>query len=244
MPASNPTIDRQSAAFVAPSESTRVLKTLVSNLPGMVYRCRNDPSWTMEIVSDGCVTLTGHHASALLLNTGVSYADLINPDDRQAVWLDVQAAVAERRAFQVSYRITTANGVEKWVWEQGRGVFDSSGELLALEGFISDISARRRAEERLRERELMLDTIFEASPNALLLTDGNGIVKLANGVARRLFALDAQVDQPRSRTSFARARPRCAIRSFSNETAWWGTPRIRPITSLTKRCVSSRPITR
>jgi diguanylate cyclase (GGDEF)-like protein/PAS domain S-box-containing protein len=40
--------------------------------------------------------------------------------------------------------------VEKWVMERGRGVFTDQGELLALEGFISDITQQKYTEQTLR----------------------------------------------------------------------------------------------
>ena len=108
--------DRKQAE-TALRESERRLTTLMSNLPGMAYRCGNDPKWSMEFVSDGCSRLTGYPASELLENQGVAYGDLILPDDRQAVWDEVQQALAERRRFQLEYRICTAQGEERSVPE-------------------------------------------------------------------------------------------------------------------------------
>ena len=132
-------------------ESERRLNTLMANLPGMAYRCRNDPQWTMQFVSDGCAQLTGYQASELTNNRIVAYGNIIHPDDRRAVWEQVQQALTERRRFQLEYRIRTARGDEKWVWEQGVGVFSAAGELQLLEGFITDITARRNAEAALRQ---------------------------------------------------------------------------------------------
>ncbi|MFA5189905.1 MAG: PAS domain S-box protein [Verrucomicrobiia bacterium] len=134
-------------------ESRRALFTLMSNLPGMAYRCRNDRDWTMEFVSQGALALTGYTADELMESARISYAQVIHPDDRDAVWNAVQAALQARQPFQIVYRIITATGVENWVWEKGQGVFSEQGELLALEGFIADITERKRAEEALATSE-------------------------------------------------------------------------------------------
>ncbi len=78
-------ITEQKRVQAALQESERRLSTLMNNLPGMAYRCRNDPSWTMEIVSGGAFRLTGYHPHELIGNAGKPFAKIIHPDDRKMV---------------------------------------------------------------------------------------------------------------------------------------------------------------
>jgi len=137
----------QRQAEAALRESQRELATLMGNLPGMAYRCRNDRDWTVHFVSEGCMELTGYKQIELIENRKVSYGSIIHTDDREKVWQEVQQALEAKQAFQMEYRILTADGKEKWVWEKGIGIFNEHGELQYLEGFITDITGRKTAEE-------------------------------------------------------------------------------------------------
>jgi len=146
----------------------RTLETLINNLPGLVYRCRNNRQWTMEYMSGGCEVLTGYPPEALINSERLTYADLIVREDQEQVWQSVQASVRENRPFELMYRIRTARGEEKWVLERGRGNFSTSGELLGVEGFITDITRERREELRLRSDSL-LDPVTHLPTTALFL---------------------------------------------------------------------------
>ncbi len=168
-------------------ESYRTLTTLMTNLPGMVYRCRNDKDWTMEVASEGCLALTGYTADDFVSRRAIAYGQLIHPEDQEPVWNSVQAALKESRSFQLVYRITTAKGEQKWVWEQGRGVFSSRGELLALEGFVTDITERRRAEEALRESETRLHSMVNTALNVIIVLDPDHRILEFNPEAERVY---------------------------------------------------------
>ncbi|NES20717.1 MAG: PAS domain S-box protein [Symploca sp. SIO3E6] len=154
-------------------ESQRTLSTLMSNLPGMAYRGANDENWTMQFVSEGCTELTGYSATDLIDNRLVSYEQLIHPEDKEFVRQDIEAAIAQRKPFQLVYRITTFTGKVKWVWEQGEGVFSPKEQLLAIEGFITDITERRQALEALAEKEQYLRLILDNIPQQVFWKDRN-----------------------------------------------------------------------
>jgi two-component system, cell cycle sensor histidine kinase and response regulator CckA len=152
-------------------ENQRVISTLMSNLPGMAYRCLNDERWTIEFASDGCLELTGYAPAELIRNNKISFFDLIHPDDQSLVWDKVQKAIAQNEPFQITYRLMTKSGKMKWVWEQGRGIYSYEGELLVLEGLIEDITERIRAEQALKEAEERYRSLVESSPGVVYLSD-------------------------------------------------------------------------
>lgn len=162
------------------SDSQRTLKTLMSNLPGMAYRCKNDPQWTIEFVSEGCLELTGYTSEDLNENKKLSFASLIHPDDREKVWEEVQKALAEKKHFKIPYRIITSDSITKYVLEKGKGIFSDKGELLALEGFISDISEQKIAEEKLIESKNYLYNIINTIPDPVFIKNREHEWELVN----------------------------------------------------------------
>jgi PAS domain S-box-containing protein len=169
-------ISERKQAMDALKESRRQIATLLGNLQGMAYRCLNDKNRTMEFVSEGGYELTGYEPEDLVCNNKISYNDLIHPDDQEMVWNQVQEALKINQSFKLSYRIRTKNGKEKWVWEQGIGIYSGDGNLTALEGFITDITERKHAEGEIRK----LSRSIEQSPTIVIITDLQGTIEYVN----------------------------------------------------------------
>jgi PAS domain S-box-containing protein len=169
-------------------ESRRTLQTLMTNLPGMAYRCRNDRDWTMEFVSEGSVNLTGYRPADLINNSKIAYNQLIHPDECEKVWDIIQAALKEHKPFQVTYRIKTADGEQKWVLAQGQGIFSPKGELLAIEGFISDTTEKVQLQESIKESERFLSEVFTCIQDGIDVLDTDLNIVRTNAAMEKWYA--------------------------------------------------------
>jgi len=165
----------QQKTDAALEESQRRLATLMAHLPGMAYRSQNDRDWTMEFVSEGCAALTGYQPEDLVNSKTIAWAQLIHPAERDEMWGQAQRALQAGDPFRLTYRIITAVGQEKWVWEQGQGVYAADGTVQAVEGLITDITDRVMSqqilEQRVAERTHELTTLREVSHSIISTLD-------------------------------------------------------------------------
>ncbi len=161
-------------------EKHRQMKTILSNMPGMAYRCLNDKDWTMKFVSEGCKELTGYEPENLLKEGGTSYGDLIIPEDKDMVLDKIQSFLDKREPFEITYRIKTKDDRTRWMWERGVGIYSDQGELKFIEGLITDITERKEAKKRFQ-------TIINKAPEGIIAYDEDGDIILANPKASELL---------------------------------------------------------
>ncbi len=150
------------------------LTNVINNLPGFVYRCKNDRHWTMEYISKACKEVLGFASKDFTGDHALPYNELIHPDDRAMVWNDIQEALKRKQQYQLTYRIIAKDKTEKWVWEKGIGIEDNKGNLLALEGFIQDITEKRKAERDILLEKTLSDNIINSLPGVFYLYNTKG----------------------------------------------------------------------
>ncbi len=152
-------INERQRAERALRERERTLSTLIGNLPGMAFRREPQPPFRLTFASDGCVALCGHTAETLARADAVlcdgergGWAALIHPEDLPGFVQAHEDAVREGRQLTATYRIRAAGGEQRWVWERSTPQRRADGTVEALEGFATDITQQKGAEEALRAR--------------------------------------------------------------------------------------------
>ncbi len=185
-------------------EKERRWSTLVANLPGVAYRCRNTPEWPVEFISEGCAALLGHRVEEFTVAHTVTLSDVIPPAQREAVWTEVQTQLARHEPYRLTYRVHTRTDRETWVAEQGRGIYAADGTILAVEGVIVDITELKGTEASLRVSEQKYRTFFENAFEGIFQTRPDGLFTAINPAFARMIGYASPEE-------FLRAVPRSEL---------------------------------
>lgn len=154
------------------SLEVRYLATLLDNLPGVAFVCRNDVATSIEYVSLGAVKILGYTPQHLIAEG--AFAKIVHPKDRINNKRLMDALTPANPTYTTNFRIRTNAGEYLWVNEQAHGLFDDDGSLRVVVGLMTNIQEQKRTEERLVQENQRL--------KAAMKTRG----KLVNLVGRSL----------------------------------------------------------
>mgnify|MGYP003340326991 CR=1 FL=1 len=177
-------LDRRNEAL---RESEQQFSSLVRDISGFVYRCANDPDWTISFISAGCREITGYDPSDLVGNRVTSLGAIIHPEDAELIFQRCQAKLAAKESCSNEYRIIRRSGEIRWIWDQANGIYGENGDILAIVGLITDITERKLGE---RDRG-QLAAIVEYSNDAIMSRSLDGIILTWNAGAERMLGYTA-----------------------------------------------------
>ncbi len=137
-------------------QSQTQMQTVMTNMPGMVYRyfpCA-DGADRFIFVNSGCRDLFEVTPGSVLQDAG-SIWNQIHPDDRSSFQASVAAAIENFLPWDWQGRIITTSGQLKWI--QGRSSAVQTTDGAVWDGLLIDITERKQAELLLLEQKRLLE---------------------------------------------------------------------------------------
>ncbi|SDI30711.1 PAS domain S-box protein [Winogradskyella thalassocola] len=154
-------------------ESNQKFDSLISNIKGILFRCKNNKDYTMHYISEGCLEITGHPFNDFK-NANINYGQLIIEADCNNVWEHIQTAVKQKKTFDCKHRIQHKNGSIKYVWVKGEAVYNQENNGIDLVGFITDITAYKEQEFTIKTNEVKMRALLDAIPDMMFIQDHQG----------------------------------------------------------------------
>jgi diguanylate cyclase (GGDEF)-like protein/PAS domain S-box-containing protein len=149
--------------------SEELFRTLASHTPVGVF---------VTDASGGCVYVNERWAELAGVPTeaaaGYGWAEVVHPDDRERVAASWSDAVASGRDHAVELRFLRPDGEILWIDAFAAALRDEDGSVHGWVGTCLDLTARRQAENALRESGERFRVAFDNAPIgvALLTPDG------------------------------------------------------------------------
>lgn len=117
----------------------------------------------------------------------------IHPHDLEATMAAVQQHLRGESQFYLSeHRLLCKDGNYKWILDRGRAIKNPGGEAIRMAGSHTDITERRAAEERDREKAAQLKAIFALSPDAFVSFGANHRIVFVSPAFEGLTDLEAK----------------------------------------------------
>lgn len=141
-------IDERATLLDSLNESERKLQALIGNLPGVLFRCRNDGLRTMEYISSGVAELTGY-APETFFDGSRTWSSVVHFADRERVCRQIREQLADGGRYTVEYRIVRLDGGIRYLWERGVCLGDPASAESLLEAYAHDITDATQRMQRL-----------------------------------------------------------------------------------------------
>jgi PAS domain S-box-containing protein len=141
-----------------------------------------DPLLEMAVryVSPNVQTLLGCDAHSLVAQRG--FIDLVYPDDISALRKGIQNAVDARKTeVELEYRLMHQQDWSvRWVYDLTHILYDASGKVSSLQGYVTSIHEQKLAEQRAHD-------LIENSPDAMVVSNEKGEIILVNQALEETF---------------------------------------------------------
>ncbi len=186
--------DSLTDAYQKITEIENDYQTLAKNIPGIVYRVFIKEGSRMLFFNKMLNELTGYSPEDLKQGEVCSIDPLIFPEDRSNVIHSVEEAIQNHTTFEIEYRMFVKDGSLHYFQEKGRPVFDERGELVIIDGIITDVTGYKNAMRYLAESEAKFRSIIENMQDIFYQTDNEGNLKIISPSGVQLSGFNSAAD--------------------------------------------------
>jgi len=161
-------------------------ESILSNIECITYRCALDKDWTMIYMSSHVDQLTGYPPSDFINNAVRTYETIIHREDAEYVDQSVNEAIESGKPWEVEYRIRHKDGGLRWVYEKGGGVIGTDGKVEYLDGFMINITERKRLEAEMERTATELTQLIDTANAPIFGVDKDGKINEWNEMVARI----------------------------------------------------------
>ena len=165
--------------------SERRLRMVTDNMNDVIFLYGMDRK--LRYVTPSFEELTGFTVAELFER---NFLNDVHPDDEARMLPLWRAVFAGESYTGAEFRIINRDGREKWCWSAGSPVRDAGGEQIGVQIRDADITARKRAELRLRASEERSRLIIDTTEDAFLALDAEALAMEWNRAASEMFGFD------------------------------------------------------
>ena len=97
----------------------------------------------------------------------------VHPEDREQWQTTIEQAIREKSDYEIEFRVLPSDETPKWVHTVGHPVLDEAGQLVEFVGSSTDITERKRAEDKIREQEKELRQVLDLAPQLVAVFGPN-----------------------------------------------------------------------
>ncbi len=168
-------------------ESEQKFRAMTENLPGAIYLLeQTENGWQTIYINEEIKNITGHSRNHFI-DGKVKMSQLLHDDDLRPSLDKQKNALTRKRKFSLEYRIQRKDGSWRWIKDIGVGLYDHQKKLKFVEGYVEDVTERKKDLERLKFSENKFRTLFEDSSQGIIIMDALGNIQNGNKKASQLL---------------------------------------------------------